>query len=575
MFDLAIQNGEVIDGLGQPRYRADIGIRNGKIVAIGEADEAAYRTIDAKDLVVAPGFIDIHTHYDAQAFWDPTLGPSPLHGVTSVVGGNCGFSIAPLAAASTDYLLMMLARVEGMPAASLKAGVPWDWTSSADFMDRVDYGLAPNTGWLVGHSALRCAVMGEEATRGEATMDELQSMKKLLGEALRAGAMGFSSSWSQTHSDHLGGPVPSRYSNKQELLALSKVVGEWPGSCLEMIPGSGRFDHSVFELLASMSATANRPINWNTIMVESMDDEMIEHQLSADNFASHRGGRVVALTAPDSRHHRLNFATGFILDALPQWDQFMSLSQEGKMATLRSPEERSKLNDAAQRAVGSLAAFSNWQDYILVETFSNDFKKFVGKTVGRMAQTLGISPWDALTEVVLADDLRTVIMREDRGQDRHTWERRVALWRDSRAMIGASDAGAHLDMTDAFSYCTTVISRAVHDFGLLSLEEAIHMLTFKPAELYGLHDRGAVRLGNWADLIVIDPPEVRSEPVRMRYDLPGGAGRLYASATGIKSVLVAGTEVVELGHFTQERPGRVLRSGRDTHTVSVHPESAT
>ncbi len=260
MLDCVIRGGEVIDGTGRPRRRADVGIRDGKVVSIGDVTEEASQTIDASGLAVAPGFVDIHTHYDAQAFWDTTLSPSPLHGVTTVIGGNCGFSIAPLGPEHGDYLMRMLARVEGMPLESLAEGVPWDWTTTAEYLDRLDNRLAVNAGFLVGHSAIRRVVMGDDATRRHASPGEQYEMERLLAEGLAAGGMGFSSSWATTHNDDEGEAVPSRHASTDELLSLCKVVSAHPGTTLEFIPTIGLFEEHDMDLMTRMSLAANRPL---------------------------------------------------------------------------------------------------------------------------------------------------------------------------------------------------------------------------------------------------------------------------------------------------------------------------
>src|SRR5689334_7266443 len=249
MLDMIIRGGTVVDGTGAPGRVADVGISNGRITAIGTIDDTATRTIDAQGKVVAPGFIDIHTHYDAQVFWDTTLSPSPLHGVTTVIGGNCGFTIAPLAPEHGDYLMRMLARVEGMPLDALAAGVPWDWTSFGEYLDRIDGTLAPNAGFLVGHSTIRRVAMGERATKGEATEADLDAMRTLLHASLEAGGLGFSSSWARTHNDAAGDMVPSRYASEDEIISLCSVVREHPGTTLEFIPCVGMFEEFAPDLL--------------------------------------------------------------------------------------------------------------------------------------------------------------------------------------------------------------------------------------------------------------------------------------------------------------------------------------
>ncbi len=568
MLDVVITGGTVIDGTGAAGVHADVGIRDGKIVEIGDITESATRTIDATDQVVAPGFIDIHTHYDAQAFWDTTLSPSPLHGVTTVMGGNCGFTIAPLTPDDGDYLMRMLARVEGMPLQSLQQGVPWDWRSTAEYLDRLDGTLMPNAGFLVGHSAIRRVVMKDAATERAATADEIEQMKKLLRDGLAAGGMGFSSTWSTSHNDHTGVPVPSRHATREEVLSLCAVVKEFPGTTLEFIPQVGPFTPETFDLMASMSVAANRPLNWNLLQVQSQNWDAVQHQLTGGDIAQAKGGRVLALTLPDTFRLRLNLRSGFVLDILPGWDKLMALAPDVKLARLRDPAGRAEMDTLAQSST-NLRMLANWGNYTLLETFSEQWKPFEGRTIGAIATELGKTPWDALCDIAIDDDLNTVIASMDTGQNDASWEKRVEVWRDPRAIVGASDAGAHLDMIDSFSYATTLIARTTVDRSLLPLEEAVHYLTGSPAALYGLKGRGILAAGNAADIVVFDPTRIGPGEVFTKFDLPGGAGRVYGEANGISNVLVNGVPCVDHGDLLDARPGTLLRSGRDTNTVTA------
>ncbi len=578
MYDVAITGGQVVDGTGAPARRADVGIRDGRIAAVGDLTESARTTIDASDRVVAPGFIDLHTHYDAQVFWDTTLSPSPLHGVTTVVGGNCGFTIAPLSAdggpVSSDdaeYLMRMLARVEGMPLESLEAGVPWDWSTTAEYLDRLEGTLMPNAGFLVGHSALRRVVMHDDANRRHATEAEIAEMKRLLAAGLAAGGMGFSSTWSTSHNDHTGVPVPSRHASREELVGLCSVVRDFPGTTLEFIPAVGKFDREVFELMGDMSAAADRPLNWNLLQVYAQNWDLVQHQLAGYEIAAERGGQVLALTLPDTFRMRLNLTSGFILDILPGWDALMALPKDEKIRQLRDPETRAEWNRLAQSDTGPTRSIGNWAAYVLLQTFAEENRAYEGRTVGDVARDLGREPWDVLVDIALADDLRTVIASQDRGQDPATWQRRVEVWRDHRAVVGASDAGAHLDMIDSFSFSTTLLARAVREHGLMPLEEAVTHLTDRPAQLYGLVDRGRLAPGYHADVVVFDPDTVGPAPVSMRFDLPAGAGRVFGGAEGIEHVLVNGVPCVEGTQMLEARPGTLMRSGRDTTTVRARP----
>ncbi len=569
MLDVVITGGTVIDGTGSAGVPADVGIRDGLIVEIGRITEPTRQTIDANDQVVTPGFIDIHTHYDAQAFWDTTLSPSPLHGVTTVMGGNCGFTIAPLAPEDGDYLMRMLARVEGMPLESLQQGVPWDWRTTGEYLDRLDGTLMPNAGFLVGHSAIRRSVMKEDATGRAATPEEIVKMQQLLRDGLAAGGMGFSSTWSTSHNDHTGNPVPSRHGTREELVALCSVVREFPGTTLEFIPQVGRFTDESFDLMAAMSVAANRPLNWNLLQVQAQNWEQVQHQLTGGDIAEAQGGRVLALTLPDTFRLRLNLRSGFVLDILPGWDKLMALAPAVKLAMLRDPAGRAEMDRLAQSAPGTLRSLANWGNYTLLETFSENWKRFEGLTIGAIATELGKEQWDTLVDIVIDDDLNTVIASMDTGQTDASWEKRVEVWRDPRAIVGASDAGAHLDMIDSFSYATTLIARTTIDRSLLPLEEAVHYLTGAPAALYGLNGRGTIAVGNAADIVVFDRTTIGPAEVFTKFDLPGGAGRVYGEANGISHVLVNGVPCVDHGALLDARPGTLLRSGRDTHTVTA------
>jgi N-acyl-D-aspartate/D-glutamate deacylase len=568
MLDVLIRDGQLVDGTGAAARPGAVGIRDGRIAAVGDVDEPARRTIDAEGKVIAPGFVDVHTHYDAQAFFDTTLSPSPLHGVTTVIGGNCGFTIAPLGPEHSDYLLNMLARVEGMSTAALAAGVPWDWTSFGDYLDRIDGTLAPNAGFLVGHSTIRRVVMGERATQGPATAEDLAAMEQLLAASLQSGALGLSSSWAQTHNDAEGDMVPSRYATEDELIALCRVVADHPGTTLEFIPCIGQFEDYAPDLMARMSRAANRPLNWNVLFVSAGNDAMVQHNLAGSDYAAEHGGRVLALTLPDAPSPRICFDNGFLLDTISGWQKPMALPHDEKKAMLASHDGRAALREAAGASKG-LVGIANWPIYVINETFAPENKQFEGRTVADIAREQSKDPLDALLDIVVADDLMTGF-GFPRGPERdEDWEARVKVWRDPRTIVGASDAGAHLDFLATFNYSTAMLGKAVRERTLLPIEEAVHMLTDVPARLYGLTGRGRLQEGWQADVVVLDPSTMGPQEVRMRFDLPTGAPRLFGGADGIEHVLVNGTEIVERGEFTEARPGTLFRSGRDTETVTA------
>jgi N-acyl-D-aspartate/D-glutamate deacylase len=570
--DLIIRGGLVVDGTGTAPRRADVGVNRGRVVAVGEVDARPERIIDADGRTVAPGFVDVHTHLDAQAFWDPMLSPSPLHGVTTAIAGNCGFTIAPLSSETGEYLMPMLARVEGMPLESLRTGVPWNWQSTEEYLDRLDGTLAINTGFMVGHSAIRRLAMGEAANERASTPEELATMRRLLSDGLGAGALGFSTTTSTTHNDAQSRPVPSRFADAAEFVALARVCGQFKGTSLELLPKGatdlGPFDPDVAELMIRMSEVARRPLNWNVIQPSARTLDTWLAKLEVGDHAQARGAKVVGLTMPVDMRARFSFHAGFVLDVFEGWSPILGLPVPERIAALQDPGMRRQL-EAGAAATPNMKHLAAWDKLLLVETFAPENERFRGRLVGDVAAELDSSPFDALMTVVLADELRTTFMRAIPEPTAADWEARLRVWRDPRSVIGASDAGAHLDMIAAFRYSTGFLQEAVRERGLLSLEEAVHLLTEAPARLYGLRDRGVVREGAHADLLVFDPDTVGSEPVGTRFDLPGGAGRLYADATGVDHVLVGGTEIAVSGEYTGASPGRVLRAGRDTVTPTL------
>jgi N-acyl-D-aspartate/D-glutamate deacylase len=565
VLDLLLRGGTVVDGTGAGATTADVGIRDGAIVAVGVIDEEAGRTIEAQGRVVCPGFIDLHTHYDAQLLWDPTASPSALHGVTTVLGGNCGFSVAPLGVGDAEYVQRMMAMVEGIPIEALRGGGPWSWHSFADYLACLDGALSVNAGFLVGHSTVRRVVMGADATAAPATPGQLAAMVELVGASVAGGALGFSSSLGEGHVDGEGAPVPSRLAAFEEFVALAGAVRDHEGTTLEFIPTVGPIPLDRMELMAEMSLAADRPLNWN-LLGSLASEEIYEQQLEASDLAAARGAHVMALTLPDMMRMR---ATS-VLPAMAGWGPILKLDGGGRRAAGGDPQVRAVLRSGAEktqrRAVGVLS------DFRLMEIAEPE-SEWVGRSLGEVAEIRGTDVIDVLIDVVLPGKLELFhvlpSLAPSLGRSDEGWRVRASVWKDPRVLLGGSDAGAHMDLMCHANYPTVVLGQAVRERGLLSVEEAVAMMTDRPARHYGLRRRGRIAEGWHADLVVFDPRAVGSNPVAVRRDLPGGGERLFATARGVDHVFVGGREVVAGGAMTDQRPGRVLRSGRDTETVSL------
>jgi len=492
--------------------------------------------------------------------------------VTTVFGGNCGFSIAPLSGKPEDatYLMRMLSRVEGMPLESLEAGVPWSWQSFAEYLQAVERGVAVNAGFLVGHSALRRAVMGERAIGDAASDDEIAAMCELLDASLRAGGLGFSTTLSATHSDADGQPVPSRHARDAELMALAAVVRQHEGTWLEMVSDTGSsFKPENVERMTAMSLAAQRSLNWNVLSPNSRFREIYDNQLAASDYAAERGARVIALAAPQAISLVLSFEAGMVIDAMNGWGPVMSLPIPERIARLSDPAVRADLNRSAREGDSSITELADWSAWTIVETERPENKALEGQTIGALASRLNKAPLDTMLDLAIEEDLKTRFMPAPSGTDHESWQMRGAAWRDDRAIIGASDAGAHLDMIDTFAFSTQVLQQGVRERRLLELEDAVRRMTDLPARTFGLRDRGRLAEGYHADIVVFDPDTIACGPLHTRNDLPAGAGRLYCEAIGVEHVLVNGQPIIAEGMSTGALPGTVLRSGRDTRTVPI------
>jgi N-acyl-D-aspartate/D-glutamate deacylase len=561
VLDVLIVGATVVDGTGEAVRVVPVGIDHGRL-RLGEElrGTAARRHIDGTGLVLCPGFVDVHTHFDAQVFWDPFLTPSSLHGVTTVVAGNCGFSIAPLAPEDADYMMRLLARVEGIPLDALRQGVPWNWRTFGEYLASVAAARpALNFGAMVGHSALRRHVLGAESGSRRMSPDALDRLGRTLLDGLEAGAMGFSSSWGSAHFDGDGEPVPSRQADEAELLALCRELAAFPGTQVEFIPTMHAFTETHIDLMTQMSLAARSPLNWNVLL--PTDPEVVEGKLAASDHAAAHGGRVVALSYPGPLQARVSLLSS-AFDAIPGWSETMALPPGEIVRRLNDPGERERLRELATHGEEATMGLTQFQNLRVLDTYTDDTKALEGRLLGDLARERGNEPFDVLCDLATAD-MRTGFNRTPIGDDAVSWELRHRTWDDPRVVIGASDAGAHIDMLSTYDYPVALLALAREREGP-ALPRIVRSLTDVPATLYGLKEMGRLADGYRADLVLFDPETIAPGRVSWRDDLPGGAGRLFSQPVGVERVFVNGTEIAADGELTGERPGRILRAGTDT-----------
>jgi N-acyl-D-aspartate/D-glutamate deacylase len=575
MLDLLIRDGLVVDGTGRPGRRGDVGIADGRVHSIGRITDTARRVVDAGGRVVCPGFVDVHTHYDAQLFWDPTLSPSPLHGVTTVVAGNCGLSLAPAAPDDLDFLVHMLSRVEAIPLESLQAGVPFTWRSFPEFLDVVEQRpMVPNVGMAAGHSAIRRAVMKTRASAASAEAEELQAMASILDGALAAGAFGFSSSTSATQRDGDGAPTPPNFATPEEFLVLSEVCARYPGTSLEFIPESSAygFTDDDLHLMARMSVAAQRPLNWNTVLLNyAAIPDLHDRQLRSADVGLEVGGRVVPMIIPHNFRVRTDFLESDVgFRSLDGFRELFALPEEQRIEALASPQVRAKLAGSLEvTGPGSNAMFlSSLDEQLVSDTNDPTLASLIGRRVADIASQRGTPLIETFFDLAVESRLDIGFVRylaPSGDPERRALRRRVL--RDPRLVLGASDGGAHVRGVLNVEYSTACFAELVREDDVFSVEELVQELSDVPARLYGLRHRGRLEPGAWGDIVIFDAERIAPSPVSLLRDLPGGAGRLFSFGLGIDSVFVNGVEVVQQAAFTGAMPGLLLRAGRDTVTT--------
>jgi len=551
-YDLVLRGGRIVDGSGMPSHSGDVGVKEDRIVDIGRLKGTAARTIDVDGMVVAPGFIDHHTHMDAQILWDPYGTYEPQHGVTSIVMGNCGLTLAPVKAGGEDALVKSFVRVEAIPRFALEQGVPWGWHTYGDYLNALEGNLGINAGGLVGHIAVRQYVLNEESVERRGTAREIQDMQKWVHEAMCAGALGFSTNRNERHMREDGKPVASRLADDEELFSLCDVLRDLNGGVIETILGVNRIEH--FDFYHDLARRTQRPIIWQTVQHQWSDPEMWREQLEAVATIFNNGYRAYGLTTTAPLTRRFSLKNAQVFDEFPTWKNLMFVPEEGRKQAFREPEVRQKLR--AELAEPRRTTFHRRWDIVLVEKVARpENEQYVGKSIAAIAALRNQDPLDAFLDLALEENLETMFHNSFGGDPQAMGE----ILRSPYVLVGTSDAGAHVQYGADFGYGTTLLGLWVRERGVLSLEQAVQKLTFEVASVYGLEGRGLLRPGFAADMVVFDPNTIMAGEPEWAQDYPAGTKRLIQRSTGMYYTVVNGRVIYEEGRLTGELPGRVLR----------------
>jgi N-acyl-D-amino-acid deacylase len=569
-YDLIVRNGYVVDGTGLPRRRVDVGVKDGRIAKIGRLEnDSAREEIDAAGRIVAPGIVDAHTHYDPQITFDPYATMSCFHGVTTVLAGNCGFSVAPVRRGDDDFMAGVFASVEDMDPIAL-SGVTWDECETFDqFMETRSRKLGINFACYVGHSNIRRWVMGEAAIERAATPDEIAEMRRMVAEAMAAGAAGLSSSSAPTHNDIRGRPVPSRLAERAEILGLAEEVGRYGAGSICYLPASAVSGMTKDDLafLLEIGKISGVPVVVQGLGGRSKVDvpsiATWDDTVAFLDDAERQGAPVYSMLIARPFDRAVNFdETNHLWAAVPTWHRMARLPIEERAALLRDPAAREEMRFAVENynrdpAKGTTLPAPQWPNVWIDSSPSLKPADYEGRSVAELAAEKGVAPGDFALDLALADNFETKMRWRTATPE---WSAAVEkTQRDPRMIVGTSDGGAHLAKDDQSDWSSYFLGTWVRERQVWSLEEGIRQITQVPAALLGFNDRGVLKVGGWADIMIFDPETIgpwRKEFVR---DLPGGVGRYKAFGRGVHATIVNGQPIVLEGELTGRMPGAWVR----------------
>lgn len=560
MFDLVIQNARICDGTGHASFIGTLGVNDGRITYLGrDTGLAAQRTVTADGLVLAPGFIDPHTHYDAQVAWDPLLTSSPWHGVTTVVMGNCGVGVAPVKPETCEILLHDLVNVEAIPYDVMHAGIEWQWESVGEYLETIDRrGLGINIAALVAFTPLRHYVMGEAAMERQATPEEIATMRGLLREAMHAGAFGFSTTTSRNHTGYGGRPLACRNASREELAGLCHALRDVGRGTIEIVlnsAGMHPIDDADVETLRLLSRESGRPVTWLSLFARPGQPDF--HHTQTVPKLGDLLPRTMPQVTPRPIFMQGDLRNPSMYATYAAWQPAFHRSVPEQMALYAQAAFR----DAFVQDVALRNRHHLWRQTRVLEVHNPALAMYAGKTLEDIAALQGKRPVDAYLDLAMADQLQSRFQTALFNYDDAGVERLIT---DDRFLIGLSDGGAHVDVLCDAGYATAVLDIWVRQREALTLEQAVHKLTAVPAALFGILQRGTLLEGHVADLVLFDPTTVAPHPPEYVHDFPQKGRRLISRATGVVATFVAGTQVYAQGTHTGAFPGRVLRSGEAT-----------
>ncbi len=557
-YDLLIKGGRIYDGSGLPSFLGDVAINEGRIVATGRINADADRVVDAAGLAVSPGFIDFHTHLDAQLLWDPIATSSCFHGVTTVIPGNCALALAPCKEQDHDGVLRSFERVEAISLPALRAGVEWGWTTFPQYLNRLRGRLGVNVAALMGHCALRQFVMGDAATERAATPAEISQMKEILKEGVRAGAIGFSTNQNPVHMFADGRPIPSRLATNDEIIELACALGEINKGVIQISRGSLGVSVPTVEtvkLFEEISSKSGRPVIWQSIAHRWDRPNEWRELLDLAEQSLSKGIQSYPLCNARLFNNRFTMKNAQVFDDLPTWKQIMFLPLEERMKVLRDGDLRKKLSYEAVEEKKSSRFSRRWDLVYMIKAATAANQHLEKKSVAEIAKIRGQDVIDAFLDLSLEEGLDTEFQTSSTNGDEQAV---AAIIRSPFVLVGQSDAGAHLIYDAGFGYATRLLGYWIREKKIMSLEDGVRKLTFMVASIFGLPDRGLVRPGMAADLVLFDPATIRECEPEMVSDLPGGEKRLIQKANGIEMTIVNGQVLVAKGEHTGALPGAVL-----------------